>query len=276
MDSVRPLGDAPDRSYVRKLERFARFAEPELRRVFANLELAPGAVALDLGCGAGLATRWLGEAIAGGYVVGADLSLPHLEAASAHHAPLVQADGGRLGFRDAAFDFVWACNTVNHLGDPVDALRRLRPLLRRGGRIALAQSGFLPDMFFAWDAPLEDAVRLACHRAYRERYGLKADDTAGVRGLVRLLRAAGFASIEARTHVVERLQPLRDSDRDYFRHAIFEGAWGDKVLPYLSPDERARLQRNCDAGSPDYCLDRPDFHHVQTLTVCEGRVDLAT
>ena len=261
---------------MRKLEQFARFAEPELKQIFANLALPPGTVALDVGCGAGLATRWLREQVGDGHVVGVDLSLPHLKAARAHHAPLVQADGGRPCFRAGAFDFIWACNTVNHLADPVGALRGLRRLLRGGGRLAVAQSGLLPDLFFAWDAPLEDAVRAACHRVYRERYGLELNDTAGVRGLVRLMLGAGFAPVSARTHVVERVQPLRDADRDYLLHAIFEGAWGEKILPFLSPDERARLRRNCDPASPEYCLDRPDFHHVQTLTVCEGRRNSAT
>jgi SAM-dependent methyltransferase len=271
MDSVRPLGDAPNRSYVRKLEQFARFAEPELKRVFADLALPAGTVALDLGCGAGLATRWLRESLEDGYVVGLDLSLPHLKVAGDHHAQLVQADGGRPCFRDGTFDFIWSCNTLNHLQNKVEALQKLRRLLRGGGRLALAQSGLLPDMFFAWDAPLEDAVRVACHRAYRDRYGLGLEDTADVRGLVRFMRSAGFAAVATRTYVVERAQPLRAADRDYLRYAIFEGAWGEKVLPYLSPDERARLSRNCDPASPDYCLDREDFHHVQTLTVCEGR-----
>jgi hypothetical protein len=44
-------------------------------------------------------------------------------------------------------------------------------------------------MFFAWDAPLDDAVRRACHGYYRERYGLKIEDTARIRGLVGLLQA---------------------------------------------------------------------------------------
>ena len=271
MDTLRPLDDAPDRSYVSKLERFARFAEPELRRVFTELALASDTVALDLGCGAGPATRWLHEAAPDGQVVGVDLSLPHLNVAAAHHASLVQADAGGPCFRDSTFDFIWACNTINHVGEPIAALQRLRPLLRGGGRLAFAQSGLLPDMFFAWDAPLEDAVRAACHRAYRDRYGLRIEDTAGVRGLMRLMLAAGFKSLAARTYVIERTQPLREADRDYLRHAIFEGAWGEKILPYLSPDERTRLRRNCDPRSPDYCLGRDDFHHLQTLTICEGR-----
>ena len=169
---------------------------------------------------------------------------------------LVQADGGRPCFHDGGFDFFWYCNTINHLQGQVEALRELRRLLRRGGRLALAQSGLLPDMFFAWDAPREDAVRAACHRAYRERYGLAPEDTADVRGLVRLMRSAGFSAVATHTYVVERAQPLRDVDRDYLRQAIFEGAWGEKVLPYLSPDQRARLRLNCDPASPAYVLPR--------------------
>src|SRR5687768_15148480 len=114
MDSSRPLGDGPDRSYGRKLEQFARFAEPELKRIFAGFNLPPGTVALDVGCGPALATRWLREQLGDGQVVGIDLSLPHLTAARAHHAPLVQADGARPCFRPDMIDFIWACNTVNH------------------------------------------------------------------------------------------------------------------------------------------------------------------
>ena len=190
MNSSRPLGDAPERSYVRKLEQFAMFAEPELKRIFADLAL-PADRSLDLGCGVGLTARWLRHELLGdAYVVGLDLSLPHLMAAAAHHSPLVQADGGRPCFRAGAFDFIWACNTINHLADPVATLRGLHGLLRGGGRLALAQSrNLLPDMFFAWDAPLEDAVRAACHRAYRDKYGLALGDTAGIRGLVRFVRS---------------------------------------------------------------------------------------
>jgi SAM-dependent methyltransferase len=267
----RPLGDAPDRSYADKLERFARFAEPELKKIFSDFALPPGSIALDLGCGAGLATGWLEASIgAGGRVVGADLSLPHLQVASAHHRTLVQSDAGRPAFRESVFDFIWSCNTVNHVAEPVAVLARLRALLRDGGSLALAQSGFLPEMFFAWDASLDEAVRTACHRYYRERYGLNPATITGLRNLLRLLRAAGFARTSARTYVIERTQPLSNADRDYF-HTFFEGTWGERIYPFLEQAQVARLRRNCDPDSPEYCLDREDFHHVQTLTVCEGR-----
>src|SRR5690606_989007 len=96
----------------------------------------------------------------------------------------VQSDAARLAFRQEAFDLIWACNAINHLADPAAAVRTLRGLLRDGGRLAVAQSGLLPEMFFAWDAALDDAVRDACHAHYRERYGLTPDDVTGIRALV--------------------------------------------------------------------------------------------
>jgi SAM-dependent methyltransferase len=269
----RLLGDAPDRSYATKLERFGCFAAPELERVFADLNALSRGTALDLGCGTGLATALLAERLGPDVdIVGVDLSLPHLRAARRHHAlPLVQSDAARLGFRDAAFDFIWTCNTINHLADRVTGLHALRRHLRIGGRLVVAQSGFLPEMFFAWDSALEDAVRTACHRYYRERYGLQISATAGIRAVVGALRAAGFDGVVARTYLIERTQPLSQTDRDYFQHAVFEGVWGPKVWPYLDAEHRDKLRRDCDPASADYCLDRADFHHLQTLTVCEGR-----
>ena len=74
-------------------------------------------------------------------------------------------------------DFIWCVNTINHLHDPIlwDVTKRLQTLLpSSGGRIALGQSSLLPDMYFAWDSRLEQAVNeadcAALHR--RDRYSL--------------------------------------------------------------------------------------------------------
>jgi SAM-dependent methyltransferase len=267
------LGDAPDRSYATKLELFGRFVTPDLRRIFADLKLPAAGAVLDLGCGPGLTTELLAEQLGpGAQVVGLDLSLPHLRSSRRQQTlRLVQGDAMSIAFREGAFDLIWACNTLNHFGDAQAALRALRRCLRADGRLVVAQSGFLPEMFFAWDAPLDDAVRLACHRYYRERYGLKIVDTAAIRGIGATLQAAGFRSLRMRTYVIERVQPLSDADRDYLRYAIFEGTWGERLDPYLGADDRDRLRRNCDPRSAEYCLERADFHHLQTLTVCEGR-----
>jgi SAM-dependent methyltransferase len=272
MASSRPLQDAPDRSYADKLERFGRFAARELKSVFSELGLSPGARVLDAGCGVGLSTRMLAEMLGDeAQVVGLDLSLPHLRSAPAvRNVALVRADVAALCFRDRTFDLIWCCNTINHLADPVAALAAMRTALRAGGRIVLAQSGLLPEMYFAWDAPLDDAVRRACHDSYRARYGLASDDTAGVRGLVGLLKRAGLRLGRTHTVTIERLQPLSEADRAYFAQTVFAGYWGEHLTPFLAEPYRSALRRNVDPASPDYCLDRDDFHHLQTLTVCVG------
>ena len=270
--SAHPLGDTPQRSYAGKLERFGRFIAPELKVLFAEFALPPGAAVLDVGCGVGIATHMLAELLGReSRVVGIDLSMPHLHAARGARVALLQADASKLCFRDRTFDLIWSCNTINHLADPVQALRDMRAALRPGGRIVLAQSGFLPEMFFAWDAPLDDAVRSACHLYYRERYGLTLDDTARIRGLVGMLQRAELRVGRVRTLVVERTQPLSEADRAYFEETIFRGSWGERLRPYLSPAQWQALRNNIEPAAAGYCLDREDFHHLQTLTVCEAR-----
>ena len=183
---------------------------------------------------------------------------------------LVQADAAKLCFRDAAFDLIWSCNTVNHLSDPVAALVAMRAALRPAGRVVLAQSGFLPEMFFAWDAPLDDAVRRACHRVLPRALWTSDQDTARIRGLIGLLQRAGLRVGRVHTMAIERIQPLTESDRAYFEETIFRGTWGDRLRPFLTDGEWQALCHNTDPASPDYCLDREDFHHIQTSHVCEA------
>ncbi len=270
----RPLQDSPSRSYAEKLERFSRFIEPELKQIFADIPLPSTGVIMDVGCGTGLATALLAEQVPEDvYVCGLDLSFPHLRSARLLHAlPLIQADMQRPCIRDASVDVIWCCNSVNHAANAETVLRALKRCLRNDGRIVLAQSGFLAEMFFAWDAHLDDALRSACHQYYRERYGLSREATAGVRSLIGALDRAGFDRIESRTYVIERTQPLTAVDRAYFQHAIYEGLWGERIHRYLDADLKRRLRACCEPGSGEYWLDRSDFHHIQTLTVCQARV----
>ncbi len=270
----RPLGDDPSRSYATKLDRFAQFAEPELRRVFRDLAPAGDNPTLDLGCGTGLGTRWLADQVSGNsLVIGVDLSAPHLRHARRHHpGPLIQADVSHLCLRAQAVGFVWCCNTINHVAEPALVLANVATILSPGGRIVLAQSAVLPDMYFAWDSRLEEQIHAACYAYYRAKYGLSCQDTTGVRGVIGLLQRAGFRDVGVRTYVIERTQPLTSVDRAYFLETVFAGYWGSKIAPHLSAEAWQALTDLTDPASSSFCLDRPDFHHIQTLTVFQGAV----
>ncbi len=269
------LGDTASRVYTRKLELFNRFAEPELRAALDLLDTQPGQRVLDAGCGVGLITQWLAErAGSKGCVIGIDLSGPHARDALqlAPGASILQADVTRLSFAAASFDRLWCANTINHVYDPVATLAHFARSLKPGGRLALGQSLFLPEMFFAWDERLERAVVQANRRYYREKYNLNEADTANVRNVLGWAKHAGLREARAHTLMIERTQPLSPLDREYFIECVFQGYWGERVRPFLSADDWRELQALTDPASPVFCLDRPDFHHLQSYTVVTGLV----
>lgn len=268
------LGDTPARDYSRKLELFSALAEPELRRVIQGLGLKPGMQILDAGCGSGHALPWLFEAVKpSGRVLGIDLAAAHVEAARRHASAdieVIEADLLTAPIGAAAFDFIWCVNTVNHLHQPTRGVSHLLSLLRPGGRIALGQSSFLPDMYFAWDSRLERLTNEAVHRYYRDRYGLEESDLAGVRALVGIMRGAGARNVAVQTMAIERISPLDSAAESYLSEAVFGNTWGQRLRPYLADEDFSELTRLCDPRHPHYALARPDFHFLQTLTVATG------
>ncbi len=223
------LGDTPARDYSRKLTLFNAFAQPELRAAIASLALAPGARVLDAGCGTGDALRLFREAVGvTGAVIGMDLAAAHTSAARRANptAAVIQANLLRPPLTPAAFDLTWSVNTINHLRDPVDGVRVLASLLRPDGRLALGQTGLLPDMYFAWDARLERLVTEAVRQYYRDRYQVDERALTAVRALPGLLRRAGLRNVKVQTFMIERLAPLNTADADYLLEAIFRATWG--------------------------------------------------
>lgn len=270
------LGDTASRDYSSKLSAFNAFAEPELRRAIGALNLAPGMHVLDAGCGTGEALSWLHERVApSGTVVGVDLSAAHVAAARRSLRPgvtVLQADLLEMPLPARSFDFIWCVNTIHHLRDPLQGVNRLASLLRPGARLALGQSSFLPDMYFAWDARLERLTNEAVRSYYRERYALDERDLTAVRAMLGLLQGADLRQATVRTLVIERTGPLGPADRTYLLEAIFRQTWGERLRPYLSPADYAELRMLCDPGHSQFALRRADFHFLQTFTVAVAEV----
>lgn len=105
--------------------------------------LRPGMDVLDVGCGPGSITVGLAAAVAPGRTVGIDASAEVLdtarETATAAGVPVTfqVADVMALPFADGSFDVVHAHQVLQHLGDPVGALRELRRVARPGGLLAV-------------------------------------------------------------------------------------------------------------------------------------------
>ncbi|WP_349292410.1 class I SAM-dependent methyltransferase [Nocardia cyriacigeorgica] len=85
---------------------------------------------LDLGCGEGALRAAADKMTAPPWVVGLDASATML---SAVPPPAVRADAAEIPFADNAFDAVVAVNILDHLPDPLPALRAVHRVLDHTG-----------------------------------------------------------------------------------------------------------------------------------------------
>jgi SAM-dependent methyltransferase len=161
--------------------------------------LAPGQSLLDVGCGPGTITLDLARRVSPGSVVGIDASADIVEQASATvpdtdrtRIEFEVGDVFALRFGDGSFDVVHAHQVLQHLTDPVAALREMRRVCAPDGVVA-ARDGDYEAM--TWYPVNEGLDRwLALYRATARADGGEPD--AG-RRLVSWARAAGFSQIEA-------------------------------------------------------------------------------
>ncbi|MFG2696976.1 methyltransferase domain-containing protein [Kitasatospora sp. NPDC048407] len=113
-------------------------------------ELRPGQRLLDVGCGPGTITADLADRLGPtGRVIGIDPSAEVLAQAAALAAErgleqltFEAADVYRLPYADASFDVVHAHQVLQHLADPVAALREMRRVTAPGGVIAVRDADY--------------------------------------------------------------------------------------------------------------------------------------
>ena len=106
---------------------------------------------LEIGCGRGeLACRLAESAAPPRRLVAADFAQVAVRfgAARGRHRSLgsiswMVADVQAVGLPDETFDTVFSCETIEHLVDPVGALREFYRMLRPGGRVVLTTPNYM-------------------------------------------------------------------------------------------------------------------------------------
>jgi 2-polyprenyl-3-methyl-5-hydroxy-6-metoxy-1,4-benzoquinol methylase len=127
-----------------RLALMSRLLDPMHRRHIEELGVAPGARALEVGCGNGSISAWLAECLGpNGRVVAVDLDLSLVDVAVPNLEPR-QGDICAGPVDPGGFDLVTARAVLHHVADADAAIRNLAASLAPGGGILLIEPDFLP------------------------------------------------------------------------------------------------------------------------------------
>lgn len=153
---------------------------------------------LDVGCGPGTITVDLARRVAPGRILGIDRAREVIDQAKAYataqgvDVELQTGDLYTLDLEDASFDVVHAHQVLQHLTEPVRALRELRRVLRPEGLLAARDSDY---SCFSWAPRVPLLTRwLEIYRAVARWNGAEPDAGPMLKGWA---LEAGFRSVQA-------------------------------------------------------------------------------
>jgi SAM-dependent methyltransferase len=183
--------------------------------------LVAGARVLDVGCGPGTITADIASRVAPGNVIGIDAAPDVLEQARAAAAGIANIDfrGGdvyALEFDDGTFDVVHAHQVLQHLRDPVAALREMKRVCRSGGVVGVRDGDYEAFTWYPSVPALDEWLDLY-RRVARANHG---EPDAG-RFLLAWAHAAGFTDVRPGASIWCFATP---EDR-----AWWGGLWADRM-----------------------------------------------
>lgn len=139
--------------------------------------LKPGLSVLDVGCGPGTITADLAARVAPGAVTAVDQAADVLAAARAEaqqrdlfNVSFGNADVHNLDFPDHTFDVVHAHQVLQHVADPVRALREMRRVCAPGGIVAVRDADYAGFIWYP-QLPALDLWRELYQRVARANGG---------------------------------------------------------------------------------------------------------
>ena len=262
--------------YIQRLLESNPLREPLLRSVIHTLQLPQGSRGLDAGCGIGLQTLLLAEAVGGeGRVTGLDVSPAFLRYAaemvegskSEDRISFQEGDVSELPFEDDHFDWVWSADCVGYpVGDLLPILQELARVVRPGGSVnilAWSSQSLLPGY-----SMLEARLNATCS-AFTSIFQGKRPEKHFMRALG-WFRKAGLGDACGQSFVGDVQAPVSEDVRKALI-SLFQMLWGEPQ-PEVSQEDWREYQRLCTPESPDFILTLPDYYAFFIYTLFRGTV----
>jgi ubiquinone/menaquinone biosynthesis C-methylase UbiE len=193
--------------------------------------LKPGMRLLDVGCGPGSITSGLAQRVAPAETIGIDPSPSVIETAISladgmAHLTFVVGDIGQPPFGGETFHAIFSHQVLQHLDQPVEALKIMRMLLKRGGVVGVRDVDWGSTTFY----PDSQGMRrfLTLYYELARRSGAQPD--AG-RYLRRWFREAGFGETRVTTATVSYTDPVATRDwGDTYAERTLRSNLADRAL----------------------------------------------
>ena len=249
---------------------------PILQAILSSLHLPEGSLGLDVGCGIGLQSIPLAQAVGPrGHVTGLDSSESFLEIARtltgqaglADQISFQQGSWNQIPYEKNMFDWVWSMDSASYAPhEPAATVQELVRVIKPGGRLIL---GYWSSQCLLPGYPALEA-RLNASSAGIAPFTMDSQPETHFLNALGWMQAAGLVDTRAETFVGTVFAPLDGSLRDALSD-LFQMRWGTAEADVSPQDWRAFLRLG-QPGSKDFILQRPDYSAFFTYSVFTGRV----
>ena len=262
---------------IERMEVFNPLIEPIMSSAIRTLQLPAGSHGLDAGCGIGLQTILLAEAVGPtGHITGLDISSEFINYAEElvtksrmqQQIAFQQGNVCETPFEDNAFDWAWSSHCVGYAAsiEPLTALEELVRVVKPGGYVAIiawSSEQLLPGY------PVLEAHLNATSSGVAPFLEGKQPELHFTRALG-WFQKVGLKGNRAQTFAGGAYAPLPD-DLHAALNSLVEMRWSG-VKSELTEKDWFEYQRLCSPDSPEFILNSPDYYAFFTCTMFWGKV----
>jgi ubiquinone/menaquinone biosynthesis C-methylase UbiE len=250
----------------------------ERKQMIRDLHLQRGSFVVDAGCGPGLWTPLLAQAIGStGHILGVDISPEALVTAqrrSAHRSYRQQVQYKRASLEQLPIEYgtadtIFSANVSQYLSDPITTFAAMGRYLTPGGHLVIKDIDFGTMHFHGVNPALQARVFQAREKWEQERVkqGYAFEDSWVGSKLAGYLRAAGYENVQEKTYRIIRHFPLPTNFRGYLQGIVEWFVCED--APFLT-NEEVTTWLQCFFAEINTAFDENTFVFEETEFVVSG------